>query len=162
MSTLATVKGANRTNIEATPAVVAPSKESYGRLRVLYDSYALATGDNFSTSGLIRLYNLPRNCKLLDAIFFTSDLGTTGLVDIGWADSLELSGGVTVEAASAAGIFSQADCKTGTPVAIHMTGLTAGFNKTFAGSVETQIDFTEATDGSGARTISLTSFIAVD
>ena len=162
MSTLTTVKGTNRTLKENVPAEQPPSSEHYGRLRILWDKYVLATGDNFGTSGLIRLYNIPKKAKLHDAIFMTSDLGTTGVVDIGWAASSELDAGSAVVAADADGIFAAADCKTGTPVAIHMTGLTPGFGKTFEAEVEVQIDFTEASDGSGSRTLQLSSFIAVD
>lgn len=159
MSTLTTVKGANRTNIEATPPVQAPSKESYGRIRVLYDSYTLATGDNFGTSGLIRLMTIPQNAKLHQAFVKSPDLGTTGIFDVGWA-----AGATGDEAADADGIFvGSVSCDAGgQAIGNWMTGATPGFAKTFSEAVEVQMDFSEASAGSGSRVISLTLLLSVD
>lgn len=162
MSTLTTVSGVNYALRNAVPPSLIPANENYGRLRVLYDYYDKSASDEFGTSGLIRMFLIPKGAKLVDSIFTTTDLGTTGVVDIGWAASDELSAGVAVELADADGIFAAADCKTSTVVAVHMTGLTPGMNKTFSAAVEVQVDFTEASNSSATGRIALASFISVD
>lgn len=157
MSTLTTVSGVNYALRTAVPPTEIPSYDNYGRLRVLHDRYVLATGDNFGTAGLIRMFIIPKGAKVFDSIFCSADLGTTGLVDVGWAASAD-----GAEVADADSLFAQADLKTATVVAVRMTGLTAGFNHLMLGSAEAQVDFTEASDGSGSRTIALTTLVSVE
>ncbi len=156
MSTLTTVYGANNTIRDQTiPAPKLKASNNYGRLRILYDEYTLATGDNFGTSGLIKMMKIPAGAKLIQAHIHSPDLGTTGIVDVGYAASAD-----GVEVADADGIFAQADCG-GVALNAWMTD-GAALGKEFAAEVEVQIDFTEASAGSGSRVIKLSLFIAVD
>ncbi len=155
MSTLATVSGVNYALRVANPPSLIPANENYGRLRVLYDYYDKAAADEFGTSGLIRMFLIPKGAKLIESLLCSTDMGTTGLVDVGWAASAELSGGVAIVLADADGIFAQADLKTATVQKVSMTGLTPGFNKTFDAAVE-------ASNSSATGRIALSSIISVD
>ena len=162
MSTLTEVSGVNYAHdLEAPPAMV-PAQQRYGRVRHLYDSYVLATGDNFGTSGLINLMKIPKGARVIGGHCYSPSLGTTGIFDIGWAASAELdSSGVALEAADADGLFVSQDAG-GQAVDNDMSGAVAGWQKTFAAEVQVQADFSEASDGSGSRTISVCLLIVVD
>ncbi len=156
MTTLTTVYGANNTiRDQTTPAPKLAANNNYGKLRVLYDEYTLATGDNFGTSGLIKMMKIPAGSKLIQAYFHSPDLGTTGIVDIGYAASAD-----GVETADADGLFAAVDCGGVAADAWMTSG--AALGKEFASEVEVQIDFTEASAGSGVRVIKLSVLIAVD
>lgn len=156
MSTLTTVSGANYAHTQASPPEMIPAKEQYGRVRHLYDSYTLATGDNFGTSGLINMMKIPKGARVIGGQFVSPDLGTTGIVDIGWAASDD-----AVEAADADGLFVAVDIG-GVAGNSYMNGAVAGWQKTFAAEVQVQVDFTEASAGSGSRVIQLMLLICVD
>lgn len=90
------------------PPAQAGIGEQGGRVRVLYDKFtftaALTTADVLYMGG-----KLPKGARVLDCYLKSSDLGTTGDVNVGWLASEELSGGSPVEVADADGFFAALD-----------------------------------------------------
>lgn len=83
---MASVKGANFTNITATPVVKADSSEWHGNIRVQYDSYeasSLASGSDISVA------RLPKGAKVYDVIVHFDALGTSSTVSVGDADDAD-------------------------------------------------------------------------
>lgn len=163
MATLTTVKGANLTNKEAEPSVKIDASQEYGRLRVLYDSYTLDSGDEFGTDGLIRMFKIPKGARLIDAEVSMPASGANGQFEVGWAASEELdSSGSAVEAADPNGIFTTQDPGDAAVDRSRMLSTVPGYMKKFDAAVEVQVDFTEATADSGGDTLELVCIIAVD
>ena len=163
MATLTTVLGVNRTLQEAVPAEKLDVTMNYGRMRVLYDSYVVDTADEFGTSGLIRLFTIPKGARLVDFEVSSPVSASTGIFDIGWAASAELdSAGVALEAATADGIISQADMGAAALNRQKMPSTVDGYMKLFAAAVEVQADCTEATADSGTDTFEFMAWIVVD
>lgn len=163
MATLTTVSGANVTLKESVPAEKLDVSTNYGRVRVLYDSYAVDTADEFGTSGLIRLFEIPKGARLIDFEVSMPAAGATGIFDIGWAASDELdSDGNPLEAADADGIIQQVDPGAAAVNRQKMLSTVPGYMKKFAGAVEVQADCTEATADSGGDTFEFLALIVVD
>lgn len=163
MATLTTVKGANLTLREAVPASKLDVTMNYAKLRVLYDSYTVDTADEFGTSGLIRLFTIPKGARLLDFETSCEAAGATGIYDIGWAASADLdSTGTTLEAADPNGIMESVDPGAAAINRQKMPSTVPGYMKKFAGSVEVQADFSEATADSGTDTFEFMAIIAVE
>ena len=81
---MASVKGANFTNITATPIVKIDSSEWHGNMRVQFDSYeasSLASGSDISVA------RLPKGAKVYDIIVHFDALGGSSTVSVGDADS---------------------------------------------------------------------------
>lgn len=83
--------------------------EQVGRVRSLICEHTFAA--ELTTSDALYLGKLPKGAKIVDAVLKTADLGTTGVVDIGW------DGGVnSLETADPNGIFAAVDVKTAAAV----------------------------------------------
>lgn len=163
MATLTEVKGVNVTLKEQEPAEKIESALEYGRLRVLYDSYAVDAADEFGTSGIIRLFNLPKGCRLVEFEVSMPAAGATGIFDIGWLASTETDeNGVVLEAADANGIAAAVDPGGGAIERQKMLSTVPGYMKRFAASVEVQADCTEATADAGGDTYEFMAIISVD
>jgi len=83
---MASVKGANFTNITATPVVKADSSEWHGNIRVQYDSYeasSLAIGSDISVA------RLPKGAKVYDIIVHFDGLGASSTVSVGDGDDAD-------------------------------------------------------------------------
>ena len=83
---MASVKGANFTNITATPVVKADSSEWHGNIRVQYDSYeasSLASGSDISVA------RLPKGAKVYDVIVHFDGLGASSTVSVGDGDDAD-------------------------------------------------------------------------
>ena len=81
---MASVKGANFTNITATPIVKIDSSEWHGNMRVQFDSYeasSLASGSDISVA------RLPKGAKVYDIIVHFDALGGSSTISVGDADS---------------------------------------------------------------------------
>ena len=81
---MASVKGANFTNITATPIVKIDSSEWHGNMRVQFDSYeasSLASGSDISVA------RLPKGAKVYDIIVHFDALGSSSTISVGDADS---------------------------------------------------------------------------
>jgi hypothetical protein len=163
MATLTTVSAVNRTLVESVPSNKLDITSNYGRIRVLYDSYTVATADEFGTSGLIRLFTIPKGARVLDFEVSAEASGATGIYDLGWAASEELdSNGVAVEAADPDGFIQQVDPGAAAINRQVMPSTRPGYMKKFAAAVEVQADFTEATADAGDDTYEFVCYIAVD
>ncbi len=162
MATLTTVKGVNRTLLENNPSEKLDVTQNYGRLRVLVDSYTVGTADEFGTSGLIRMMTIPKGARLIDAHVSMEAAGATGIFDVGWAASAELSGGTAVEAAAADGIFAAVDPGAAAINKQVMSSTVEGYLKKFGAAVEVQVDWSEVSADSGDDTLELVLFIVVD
>lgn len=158
MSTLTTVYGVNNTKTNITlPTVKVPASEAGGRVRHLYDEYTPGTGDEFGTSGLIKMMTIPKGARVIDAQVVCPATGATGIFDIGWAASAE-SGAVT---ADADGFFVGID-PGAAAVDANMAGTVAGWNKTFDEAVVVQVDCTEATASMATLTLKLSILYVLD
>jgi len=154
MATLTTVKGVNRTLVENLPSDKIIGKGIFTKIVWYYDSYTIDAADEIGTSGLVRLFNIPKNATLLEFIVDVQKTGTTGIFDIGWAASRTLDlGGVAVETADADGIIAAVD--SGNAAIDHQTMINTspGFMKKFKAEVEVQADFSEATQDGGTKTL---------
>lgn len=157
MATLTTVLGTNVTLKEAEPKSQIDASQEYGRVRVLYDSYSVDAADEFGTSGLIRLFKLPKGARLLDFEVSMPASGASGIFDIGWAASDD-----GTEAADADGIISQVDPGNAAVDRQAMLSTVDGYMKKFEAEVEVQADCTEATADAGGDTYEFRALIAVD
>lgn len=127
---------------------------NHGRLRVAYDSFTL--GAVIGTSDNVFMMEIPAGAKLYDAEVNSDDLGTTGVLNIGWEASAD--GGV---AADADGIFAALDVKTAAVARQKMVNSVAGFRKEFTEKVRVVITASEATSASSG-TINLALYYVVD
>jgi len=161
MATLTTVKGANVTLRESEPTVKLDVTQNYGGLHVLYESYTVDAADEFGTSGLIRLFDIPKGSRLIEFEVSMPTSPSAGIFDIGWAASAELdSDGNAVEAADPNGILEQVDPGAAAVDRQKMLSTVPGYGKKFAASVEVQADCTEATADSGGDTYEFLAIIA--
>lgn len=162
MATLTTVKGANLTLVEQEVSEKLDVTQNYGKLRVLADSYTVGDDDEFGTSGLIRMFKIPKGARLIDARVAMPASGANGQFEVGWAASEDLDeSGSAVEAADPNGIFTTQD-PGDAAVDARMSATVAGFLKRFDAEVEVQVDFTEATADSGGDTLELMCLISVE
>ncbi|RMF55086.1 hypothetical protein D6745_03225 [Candidatus Woesearchaeota archaeon] len=153
---MATYKGVNRTKITSEPIQAIPKGEQYGRLHVAYDEYTAAGA--LALNDVIELMTLPEGARVHEVILDSSDLGTTGTLDLGWA-----AGAKGLEAANATGFFSAVDVATAaTRVSLVSNGAqnAAGYLKKFAEEVLVQINVSAATTAGG--TIRVTVLYTVD
>jgi len=77
---MASVKGANITNMDATPVVKVSSEEAGGKLRVFHDSYeasSLASGSD------ITIARLPKDATIHDVIVKCDALGSGVTLKVG-------------------------------------------------------------------------------
>ena len=157
MATLTTVYGVNNTKTNVTlPTVKVPACEAGGRVRHLYDAYTVGAGDDFGTSGLVKLMTIPKGARVVGMQLVCPDLGTTGQFEVGWAASAE-SG---AEIADPNGFFTTVTATSA--VDSNMSGALPGWNKTFSEAVEVQIDFTQATDVAAGLTIKISLLYVLD
>lgn len=157
MATLTTVYGDQYTDAyQSEPSVKLDVSLQGGRVRRAYGSYTVDAADEFGTSGLINMFKLPKGARLIECNFVSPDLGTTGIVDIGW-DGGTNSG----ETADPNGIYAAQSVKAAA-VDARMDRTLAGWNKKFDDEVSIQIDFTEATDAAAGLTIELEALYVVD
>ena len=77
---MASVKGVNITNLDATPVVLSSSEEVGGKLRVFYDTYeavSVASGDD------ITIARIPANATIHDVITKADALGSGVTLKVG-------------------------------------------------------------------------------
>ena len=77
---MASVKGANITNMDATPVVKVSSEEAGGKLRVFHDTYeasSLASGSD------ITIARIPKNATIHDVILKADALGGSVTLIVG-------------------------------------------------------------------------------
>lgn len=144
---MATLYGAQYDNAYNTkPAVLMGPGDKSGDVKRMYFSYAITAAS--TAADIVKLGKLPKNVRVYDFCLAFPDLGTTGTLEAGWADSPELdSDGVTVEAADADGFMASIDVNSAAAI-VNMADVTGaarpGFLKDFAGAVDVQLYVTTA------------------
>ncbi len=144
---MATVYGSQYTDAYVSvPSVkIAPGLQS-GEVKFMYFSYALTA--ILGANDIVKLGKIPKNAMVIDAVLTFPDLGTTGVLDLGWAASAELSGGSAVEAADADGFLVGVDVNAAanTVNTMEVAGAAVpGFLKEFNAECDLQLVATTAT-----------------
>lgn len=128
--------------------------QQHGRMRVAFDSFdfsaVLGTSDN------LYMMEIPAGAKIWDVEVNSDDLGTTGVLNIGWEASVD--GG---EAADADGLFASLDVATAAVARQKMANSVAGFHKEFSEKVRVVITASTATTATSGN-INLTVYYSVD
>jgi len=138
---MASVKGVNITNIDATPVVKVSSDEAGGKLRVYYDSYeasSLASGSD------ITIARLPKGAKVYDVVIHHDNLGSGVTLAVG--DSADADRYITATAAATAGKILMSEDGAIDGVAYEQTAetdvlITTG-GGTATGTIKCQVWFT--------------------
>lgn len=130
----------------AIPSVKIGPGDQSGDVKFLYFDYTITAVS--IANDVLKLGKLPKNSRVINAVLSFPDLGTTGVLELGWAASAELdSAGAAVEAASASGFLAAVDVNTAAAT-VSMLGVSgaavAGFLKRFAAEVDVQIKVTTA------------------
>lgn len=120
--------------------------EQSGKVKIAYDSI---TFDNnvVATTDVIYLMKLPAGAKIVDAILKCEDLGTTGVVDVGFSSGSEL--------------FASADVKAAA-IASHLAAGSSAHLSTLTAEKQVTAKFSEATDAALNKTLQLVVFYVVE
>ncbi len=152
---MASKYGLNATKRDSNvPAEKIDVNEQHGRMRVAHDEYTLTAV--LGTADSLYMMELPAGAKLYDAEISSDDLGTTGILDVGWEASAD--GG---EVADPNGIYAALDVKAAAIARQKMANSVGGFLKEFSEKVKIVIVPSEASSLS-AGTIKLTVWYVVD
>ena len=135
------------------PAEKISVKDQHGRVRVAHDQITLAA--ILAANDVVNLMELPAGAKVFEVEFSTDDLGSTGVIDVGWEASAD--GG---EVADANGFFSGLDV-TSVIARQKIANTLPGFLKTFSEKVRVQLIATTATTAT-AGVIKVTIYYVVD
>ncbi len=151
---MATLYGVNATKRDVNvPADKIGKGEVAGRLRVAYDEYVAAGA--ITSGDIIKMMKLPPKARVLDVIFSSSDLGTTGTAVVGWAangvDNADTDGFLTTIDLNAAAINASMAATAVPP---------AGQFKQFSVETQVQVELTASTTAAG--TIKLAVLFVVD
>lgn len=149
---MSTFYGSNATlRDNSVPAQKIPAQDVCGRLRVAYDEIVLAGA--VTTSDVIKMMKLPNGARIIDAILSSTDLGSTGTLNVGW----EANG---VDSAQASGIFSAVDVNTAATSVRSSSTQSSNQSKKFG--AETQISIVPAANTTAAGTVKLAVFYTLD
>ena len=117
---MASVKGANITNMDATPIVKVDSENAGGKMRVFHDTFeasSLASGSD------ITIARIPKDATIHDVVLKCDALGSSVTLKVGDSDDDDRFIGVTGTWNTAGQSQSmQAGSSTGAPIAA-VTGL---------------------------------------
>lgn len=130
-------------------------QDQHGRVRRAYDEITFAA--ELTTSDALDLMKLPAGAKVIGAQVSCPDLGTTGVLDIGWLVSAD--GG---EVADPNGLFAALDVKAAANDRTEMSYAVAGFEKEFSEAVVIQIVPSENTDAATGLKLQLAVYYVVD
>jgi hypothetical protein len=101
---MASVKGANFTNITADPVVKTSSQYAHGKLRVQYDSYEASSLEDASTISVARL---PKGAVVYDVIIHHDALGSGVTLSVGDSGSATRYIGATAAATAGKIVMSE-------------------------------------------------------
>lgn len=130
------------------------SQDQHGRMRIARDKFTFTA--ILDTTDLLRMMKLPAGAKVYEVELNSDDLGTTGVLDIGWAASSE--GG---EVADQNGLFAAIDVNSAATARLKILNSVPGFLKRFTEEVEIQIKATTATTATSGD-IELIIYYVVD
>jgi hypothetical protein len=152
---MATLYGENATlRDNSQPSQKIRSQEQHGRMRIAHDQISLSAA--LALNDEVIMMKLPAGAKIYEAELSTDDLGTTGVLDIGWEAS---SGGG--EAADQDGLFAAVDVATAAVARQKMANSVAGFQKRFSEEVRVKVVATTATTATSGD-IKLSVWYVVD
>lgn len=134
--------GVNYTNANVTvPAVKIPVGEQAATVKWAFDTFT-STGV-ITVNSVLKMMKIPKGCRVLDVVVSSTDLGTTGILDIGWAAN-------GVDAADADGFLASVDVKSAAnTVSMVEQADMPGLFKEFGAETQIQIAFQEATTAAG-------------
>jgi len=89
---MASVKGANITNMDSVPAVNVSSEEAGGKLRVFHDTYE---ADTLASGSDITIARIPASATIHDVVLKCDALGASVTLKVGDADDDDRYIGVT-------------------------------------------------------------------
>ena len=143
----------------AVPSAKIAKGEFNGDIKCAFASYTLLAD---ATSGdVLKLFKLPKGARVLDFKVNCPDLGSTGVMDFGWAAAVELdSAGVTLEAADADGFIVDQDVSGQASIGIPVAGV-PGLHKQFAGEVDAQLLLPTTSSATGLIIQVHVSFVVV-
>lgn len=153
---MASFNGINYAKTIAKPAQKAAPGEINGRVKWLHEKY-VCTQDVYAIGDLILGPKLPAGAKVIDALFVSEDLGTTGVVDLGFAASEDLDG--TAITADPNGLISGADCTAAVRAEM---ALEAGLFQDFGIETQVQAVFTTASDAADTKIIHFAVAYVID
>lgn len=135
---MATLKGVNKTKIDAKPAALAENGQQGGFVKTMFDTYELTADTTGGTDTLEMCGKIPAGARIVDVILTFDDLdGSGGTLDVGWK-----AGDGAVETADADGFFANADVTSAGGLSmINDQPTVAGIHKTFAEAVQPVIAF---------------------
>lgn len=135
---MATLKGVNKTKIDAKPAQLAESGQHGGVVKSIYDTYELTADTTGGTDTLEMGGKIPAGARVIDVRVMFDDLdGSGGTLDIGWK-----AGDSAIEAADADGFMDDVDVSSaGSLSMFEDKSSRPGFQKVFTESVQTVIAF---------------------
>lgn len=122
------------------------SPDFNGRVHIAYFEYTITAAP--TNGDVLKLLKLPKHARVLDFHIAAPDLGTAGVLNIGWAASAELdSAGAAVEAADADGFMASVDVNAAAAIQnmADVSGAAVpGYLKKFSAEVDVQIDIATA------------------
>jgi hypothetical protein len=143
---MATLYGNQYSNaFVVNPSVKIPPGDQNGVVRRMYFDYTITATS--TANDIIKLGQLPKGARVYDACLSFPDLGTTGVLELGWAASVETSGGSALEAADDNGFLASVDVNAAanTVNMIEVSGAAVpGLMKDFTAAVDVQILVTTA------------------
>ena len=131
----------------AVPSAKIAKGDFNGEVQSAFASYTLLAD---ATSGdVLKLFKLPKGARVLDWKVNCPDLGSTGVMDFGWAAAAELdSAGVTLEAADDDGFNVDQDVSGQASIVGPLAGV-PGLHKQFAGEVDAQLKLPTTSGATG-------------
>ena len=140
---MAILRGVNNTKQANDPVEKIQAGEERARMRVSYDEFdapgAIAINDT------IKLSKIPKGALVHNVVLAHDDLGTTGVLDLGWDASDD-----GVEAADPDGFLVGADVNALADIkSMHENALVPGMNKRFDAEVQISALATTATTAAG-------------
>jgi len=130
------------------------TQDQHGRMRVAHDEITFAA--ELTTSDTLTMMTLPAGAKIYEVDISSDDLGSTGVLDVGWAASSE--GG---EVADDNGLYAALDV-TSAVVRQKIANSLPGYLKRFTEEVAIKIVPSTSTDVATGQTLKLTIWYVVD
>lgn len=125
------------------PSDKTKSNEQHGELRCSYDIYTIP--GNLSVGDIVTFGKIPKGSRVVDFWLKSSNLGTTGAGNFGWAASADAA-----EAGNASGFLAAVVVSTAaTTSAIGTQVNVVGLGKEFLGECDVQFVVTTATTAAG-------------
>lgn len=130
----------------AVPSVKIGPGDVSGETKKLYFDYTITAAP--TNADIIKIAKLPKNVRVYDVCLAFPDLGTAGVLELGWAASAELdSSGSAVVAAAASGFLASVDVNAAAAI-VNMADVSgaaaSGFLKEFDAAVDVNITVTTA------------------